>query len=163
MARIVVLSDTHIRPGGSRRLPDPVYEALDDADLILHAGDVLTAHLLDELAGFAPVLAVLGNNDHGLVGVLPETRVENVDGLEIAMIHDSGPRPGRERRLRNRFPTAGLVVFGHSHIPADGPGLDGQHLFNPGSPTDRRTQPVHTFGRLVVADGRLVHHEIVPT
>ena len=162
MVEVVVLSDTHIRPGGRRRLPDAVYEALDRADLILHAGDVVTGDLLDELAGFAPVLAVLGNNDHGLAGRLPVTRVENVDGLEVAMIHDSGARQGRERRLRQRFPTADLVVFGHSHIPVDSPGLDGQRLFNPGSPTDRRTQPVHTFGRLVVDDGKLVEHGVIP-
>jgi predicted phosphodiesterase len=77
------------------------------------------------------------------------------------MVHDSGARKGRERRLRRRFPTADLVVFGHSHIPIDAPGLDGQRLFNPGSPTERRRQPVHTFGRLRIDEGRLVSHEIV--
>jgi putative phosphoesterase len=162
MVEIVVLSDTHIRPGGRRRLPDPVYDALDRADLILHAGDVVTNDLLDELAGFAPVRAVLGNNDYGMAGLLPVSRVEHIDGLEVAMIHDSGARQGRERRMRQRFPTADLVVFGHSHIPVDAHGLEGQRLFNPGSPTDRRMQPVHTFGRLVVDGGQLVEHLIVP-
>ncbi|MGH8999605.1 MAG: metallophosphoesterase family protein [Acidimicrobiia bacterium] len=162
MVSVVVLADTHIRPGGKRRLPDAVYEALDSADLVLHAGDVVTGDLLDELGGFALTVAVLGNNDIGLVGILPETRVLDVDGLEVALVHDSGPRKGREGRLRRRFPTAGLVVFGHSHIPVDAAGLDGQRLFNPGSPTDRRAQPVATFGRLVVAGGALVEHEIVP-
>lgn len=162
MVEIVVLSDTHIRPGGRRRLPDAVYAALDRAGLVLHAGDVVTGDLLDELSGFAPVLAVLGNNDHGLAGALPVTRVEHIEGLEVAMIHDSGARQGRERRLRRRFPTAEIVVFGHSHIPVDALGEEGQRLFNPGSPTDRRMQPVHTFGRLVVEAGRLVEHAIVP-
>ena len=63
--------------------------------------------------------------------------------------------------MRRRFPTADLVVFGHSHIPIDAAGLDGQRLFNPGSPTERRAQPVHTYGRLRIDDGELVHHEIV--
>src|SRR5207244_2644423 len=71
---VVVLSDTHIRRGSSRRLPDAAYDALGRADAILHAGDVLVPELLHELAGLAPVHAVLGNNDHELVGVLPEER-----------------------------------------------------------------------------------------
>jgi putative phosphoesterase len=158
---VVVLADTHIRPGSARQLPPAVYTALEEADLVLHAGDVVTAAVLEELAGFAPTLAVLGNNDTELVGRLPEQRVFRVDGLRIAMVHDSGARKGREARLRRRFPTADVVVFGHSHIPIDAPGLDGQRLFNPGSPTERRGQPVHTFGRLRIDEGRLVSHEIV--
>jgi putative phosphoesterase len=161
MTDVVVLADTHIRRGSARRMPPAVYAALEEADLVLHAGDVVTGALLEELAGFAPTLAVLGNNDTELVGRLPEQRVFAVDGLQIAMVHDSGARKGREARLRRRFPTAGLVVFGHSHVPIDAPGLDGQRLFNPGSPTERRTQPVPTFGRLRIDEGRLVHHEIV--
>ena len=160
--RIVVLADTHIRRGAPRRLPDAAYAALDDADLILHAGDIVCGDVLDELGGFAPTLAVLGNNDAELVGRLPEQRIVTVEGLRIGMIHDSGPRAGRERRLRRRFPDADVVVFGHSHIPVDAPGLDGQWLHNPGSPTERRRQPVHTIGRLEVDDGRLVAHAIVP-
>jgi len=158
---IVVLADTHMRPGSARRLPPAVYAALEDAGLVLHAGDVVSGALLEELANYAPTLAVLGNNDTELVGRLPEQRVFVVDGFETAMVHDSGARTGREARLRRRFPTAGLVIFGHSHIPVDALGLDGQRLFNPGSPTERRSQPVHTFGRLRVDEGRLVHHEIV--
>lgn len=161
MTRVVVLADTHIRPGSSRRLPDAVYRALDEADLILHAGDVVAGDFLDELGGFAPTVAVLGNNDADLLGLLPETRVLTAGGVTIAMVHDSGARAGRERRLRRRFPTADLVVFGHSHIPVDSPGCDDQWLFNPGSPTDRRAQPVHTYGRLDLHDGRVVRHEIV--
>jgi uncharacterized protein len=161
VTEVVVLADTHIRPGGGRRLPDAVYAALERADLVLHAGDVVCWELLDELSGFAPTLAVLGNNDAALLGAVPEDRLLIVEGLRIGMVHDSGATKGRESRMRRRFPTAGVVVFGHSHIPIDAPGLDGQRLFNPGSPTERRGQPVHTYGRLVVDDGRLVDHEIV--
>ncbi len=159
--RAVVLSDTHMRPGMARRLPDAVYAHLDRADLILHAGDVVTADLLHELEGFAPVHAVLGNNDAALLGVLPETRVLDVDGVRIAMVHDSGPRAGREKRVKRLFPDAGLVVFGHSHIPWNDHGIDGQVLFNPGSPTERRTQPHHTLGILHLAGGAIRRREIV--
>jgi uncharacterized protein len=109
MTEIVVLADTHIRRGSSRRLPAAVYDALDGTDLVLHAGDVVTGDLLEELAGFAPTVAVLGNNDGELVGRLPEDRVLTVDGLRIAMVHDSGARKGREGRLRRRYPTADLA------------------------------------------------------
>jgi predicted phosphodiesterase len=71
MTNIVVLSDSHVRAGSPRRLPDLAYEALEKADLVLHAGDVVSGDFLHELGGFAPVRAVLGNNDVDLVGVLP--------------------------------------------------------------------------------------------
>jgi putative phosphoesterase len=163
VTEVVVLADTHIRRGSSRRLPPSVYAALQRADLVLHAGDVVTGALLDELNGFAPTLAVLGNNDGELVGTLPEQRLLTVEGLRIALVHDSGPRKGREGRLRRRFPTADVVVFGHSHMPLDAPGLDDQRLFNPGSPTEMR--PAFRglgFGRLRIADGELVDHELIP-
>lgn len=160
--RIVVLADTHIRRGDRRRrLPDEVYAELDGADAILHAGDIVTGDLLHELSGFAPTFAVLGNNDHGdLPATLPEIRTEVLDGVRVGMIHDSGPRAGRERRMRRRFPDCALVVYGHSHIPFDGAGVDGQRLFNPGSPTDKRRQPLATYGLVELAAGEIVRHEI---
>ena len=161
MTEVVVLADTHMHRHSARRLPPAVYAALERADLVLHAGDVVTGDLLEELATFAPVHAVLGNNDTDLVGRLPEQRCFTVDGVRIAMVHDSGPAKGREARLKRRFPAADVVVFGHSHIPIDAAGLDGQRLFNPGSATERRRQPHHTFGLLRIDDGCLVDHRIV--
>ena len=162
MTRVLVLSDTHLRPGGRRRLPDGVYEALEEADVVLHAGDIVTAELLHELSGFAPTFAVLGNNDlDPALADLPESRVDVIDGVRVAMVHDSGPRAGREGRLRRRFPDADVVVFGHSHIPWNEPGLDGQLLFNPGSPTERRSQPHHTIGVLDLDAGTVVRHRVV--
>ena len=158
--RAVVLADTHIRRGGKRRLPDLAYAALDAADVVLHAGDLVIEDLLHELRGFAPTYAVLGNNDIELAACLPETRCLDLAGVPVAMIHDSGPRKGRESRMKRRFPGADVVVFGHSHIPVNGPGLDGQLLFNPGSPTDKRVQPHFTIGILDLVDGRVVDSRI---
>ena len=155
MTHVVVLSDTHIRRGGSRRLPDTAYAYLEEADVILHAGDILVGEVLDELRGFAPVHAVLGNNDAELLGLLPETESLVLDGVRIAMIHDSGPAQGRAGRMRRCFPDADVVVFGHSHIPWHDAGVDGQLLFNPGSPTERRSQPNHTLGTLDLDGGRV--------
>ena len=162
MTRVVVLSDTHLRSGGRRRLPDGAYAVLEGADVILHAGDIVTADLLHELSGFAPTHAVLGNNDlDPALADLPETRLEVIDGVRVAMVHDSGPRAGREARMRRRFPDAAVVVFGHSHIPWNQPGTDGQLLFNPGSPTERRAQPHHTLGLLDLRSGEVTSSEIV--
>ena len=161
MIRLVVLSDTHVRPGGSRRLPDAAYAELVTADLVLHAGDVVEMELLDELSGFAPVHAVLGNNDRSLVGRLPERHELDVDGVRIGMVHDSGTTAGRPARMRRWFPDADVVVFGHSHVPVDEEGVGGQRLFNPGSATERRRQPSHSLGVLEVRDGAVVDHRIV--
>jgi uncharacterized protein len=160
-SRVVVLSDTHIRSGGSRRLPDAVYALLDHADAVLHAGDIVSADVLHELSGFAPVHAVLGNNDldPGL-SHLPETRIVEIEQVRIGMVHDSGPREGRPARMRRLFPTAHAVVFGHSHIPWN-EDADGQLLFNPGSPTDKRMQPVHTAGLLIVDQAAITTAQIV--
>lgn len=152
---VVVLADTHIRRSSSRRLPERALAALEHADVILHAGDIVVGEVLDELAGYAPVHAVLGNNDAELAGRLPERLELDLDGLAVAMVHDSGPRRGRPARLRRSFPDADLVVFGHSHEPVNEAGSDGQWLFNPGSPTERRRQPHHTIATFDVVDGVL--------
>lgn len=158
---VLVLADTHIRRGSSRTLPPRVRELADGADHILHAGDVVVGEVLDDLRGHAPVDAVLGNNDHELVGVLPATRTFDLAGVRVAMVHDSGPARGRARRLHRCFPSADVVVFGHSHIPWNELGEDGQVLFNPGSPTERRRHPHHTAGLLTLHRGAVTRRKVI--
>jgi uncharacterized protein len=153
--RVVVLSDTH-SPRRWKGCPPGVAEHLRGADLILHAGDVCTADVLIELSSYAPVQAVLGNNDLRDVadwGAAEVLQLE-LEGLKIGMIHDSGHPAGRLERMRRRFPEADLVIFGHSHIPLD---IDAGsfRIFNPGSPTDKRRQPYGTLGVLEISEGRL--------
>ena len=159
--RIAVLSDTHA-PRFWKGCPPAVAECLDGVDLILHAGDVCTPDVLVELARWAPVRAVLGNNDGPDVAEwgAPATLELDLAGLTVAMIHDSGPATGRAGRMRRRFPAADLVVFGHSHIPWD-TAQDGQRLFNPGSPTDKRRQPRGTMGLLEIVDGELLGADLI--
>lgn len=159
--RVVVLSDTH-SPRFWKGCPPGVAALLEGCDAILHAGDVCTPDTLDELARWAPVHVVRGNNDGADVAAwgAPDTLEFELAGLRVAMIHDSGPRTGRPARLRRLFPDAELVVFGHSHIPMDET-HDGQRIFNPGSPTDKRRQPRATVGELRIHDGRLVEARIV--
>lgn len=159
--RVIALADTHA-PRRWKSCPPAVAACLRQADLILHAGDVCVAAVLDELAGYAPVHAVLGNNDAPDVaawGARPTLETE-LAGLKVAMIHDAGPADGRLRRMRATFPDAELVVFGHSHIPLDARD-GGFRIFNPGSPTDRRRQPHGTLGVLDIDGGRLIETRLV--
>ena len=159
--RVVVLSDTHA-PRRWRSCPPRVAEHLLAADVILHAGDVCVPSVLDELAAYAPVHVVCGNNDGPDVVAwgAPETLEVDLAGLRVAMIHDSGHKVGRTARMRRLFPNADLVVFGHSHIPLDVTGA-GVRIFNPGSPTDRRSQPHGTIGLLDITAGVLTEARIV--
>ncbi len=151
--RIAVIADTHI-PGRARDLPSTAWRIVAEASAVIHAGDVVTPWLLDRLRAASPqVHAVLGNNDLPLRGTLPDTLRLDLDGVEVAVVHDSGAAEGRRRRLRRMFPTARAVVFGHSHVPVcddDGDLL----LLNPGSPTDRRRQPRFTMAVLDCDAGR---------
>ena len=152
---IAIVSDTHM-PRGRRRLPGGCVERMAGADVILHAGDVMTAPTLAAFERVGPpLLAVQGNvDDEDLRTTLPVERVVEAGGAQIGMVHDAGPAQGRLTRLRRRFPEADAVVFGHSHIPlheSDG----GFQIFNPGSPTERRRAPTHTMGMLQADGGRL--------
>ena len=141
-------------------MPPAVEAALPHCDVVFHAGDVVTHHLLDHLASFAPVIAVLGNNDIELRSGLPE-RVEVVlAGVHVALVHETGAAKGRAGRVRRWFPDADVVVFGHSHAPMN-EWHDGQLLFNPGSAVERRREPTCTYGLLDLVAGRVTRHEIV--
>jgi uncharacterized protein len=156
---VVVLSDSHLT-GGLDALDPQIIRAGAEADVVLHAGDITSRRALAELEAVAVTYAILGNNDHALEGILPESRYLDLGGVRVAMVHDSGPRKGRPRRLRRRFPDADLVIFGHSHIPVDEVGEEEQLLFNPGSPTQRRSQPHRTFGRLRLDGGQVLGRRI---
>jgi len=153
---IAVISDTHL-PRGARHIPDQCIEHMRAADLILHAGDFVSAEALEEIEAIGPPLAAVhGNVDSMDVRRrVPAERVVDADDLKIGMLHDAGPSRGRLERMRARFPDAAAVVYGHSHIPLHEHADDGFQLFNPGSPTDRRRQPRHTMGLARVEDGRV--------
>jgi putative phosphoesterase len=153
--RLLIVSDTHI-PDFAKALPDAVLAEAARADLVLHAGDVTSSSVLERLAEAAPVLCALGNGDgEDVAGWGAGSRIETrLDGINLAMVHDSGPRKGRARRLRRWFPEADLVVFGHSHIPMDVT-EEGIRLLNPGSPTWKRRQDAPTFAVVVLRDGAI--------
>jgi uncharacterized protein len=161
--RLAILSDTHL-PRGGRALPSACVERLREADLILHAGDFVTADVLRDLQALGPpVHAVHGNvDDESVRRLLPTARLVRAAGASIAMLHDAGPADGRLARMRRRFPGADAVVFGHSHIPLhERDRATGFQIFNPGSPTDRRRQPTHTMGLGLVGEDGAVSFELV--
>lgn len=149
--RVVLLADTHL-PRRGPLLPRPCLERLRGADLIVHAGDLSDLATLGMLRSFGcPVVAVRGNVEEPAVrAALPETAQVQVGGVAIGVVHDAGPEAGRPTRLRRRFPTMDVVVFGHSHIPLHHTDAQGLRIINPGSPTDRRRQPHHSMAEMLI-------------
>jgi putative phosphoesterase len=195
MTRLLLMSDTHV-PVRAKDLPAPLWEAVDAADVVVHAGDWMAVELLDALqARAARLVAVWGNNDgDALRARLPEVARAEIGGVRFAVTHETGAAQGREKRCAARYPDVDVLVFGHSHIPWDttasrpvgtvasrpvgttasrpvgtvasrpgGTGAEnGLRLLNPGSPTDRRRQPTHTWMTADARDGALtdvvLHH-----
>jgi uncharacterized protein len=159
--KLVLIADTHV-PKRARDLPAAVWTAVEAADVVLHAGDWVDEAFLDRLESrCVRLVGVYGNNDGpGLRARLPEVADVELDGLRVAVVHETGPATGREQRCEARFPGRDLLVFGHSHIPWDTVTPGGLRLLNPGSPTDRRSQPYATFMTADVQRGALTGIEL---
>jgi hypothetical protein len=142
-------------------LPDECVRLIAGAELVLHGGDFVTVEVLEELRAIGPsVEGVSGNMDEpALKETLPKQRVVEVESVRIGMVHDAGPRLRREARLAARFEDCEAVVYGHTHVPQV---ERFQHLWilNPGSPTERRSAPVHSMIVLRV-QGRRITPELV--
>ena len=160
--RLVILADTHV-PRRARDLPAQLWRDIDRADVVVHAGDWVDESLLDAVEARARrLIGVWGNNDGPpLRRRLPEVARADLDGLRLAVVHETGPRTGREARADRAFPDTDVLVFGHSHIPWDTVTPTGLRLLNPGSPTDRRRQPTATYLTANVRRGRLTDVELV--
>ncbi|MFF0902305.1 UNVERIFIED_CONTAM: metallophosphoesterase [Kocuria sp. CPCC 205316] len=162
MVRLLLLADTHV-PKRARDLPAEVWRAVDDAEVVLHAGDWIDLATLDRLEERAVrLVGVWGNNDGpGLRERLPEVARATLGGVRFGMVHETGAATGREARMDRAFPGLDVLVFGHSHIPWDSTTPAGLRLLNPGSPTDRRRQPYCTYLTAVADGGRLTDVELV--
>lgn len=154
--RIVLLSDTHI-PHRARDLPAPLWAEVDNADVVIHAGDWVHVDLLDELQRRAArLIGCWGNNDGpALRERLPERADVALAGVRFTVVHETGAAKGREARMAAAYPDTDVLVFGHSHIPWDTQAANGLRLLNPGSPTDRRRQPFHTYMTAHIDDSGL--------
>ena len=157
--RLLLLADTHV-PRRARALPAAVWDAVDVADLVIHAGDWVDVSLLDELEARTPVLGCWGNNDGPeLRARLPEVARATREGVRFAVVHETGASGGRDERMALEYADVDVLVFGHSHIPWDATASTGLRLLNPGSPTDRRRQPHCTYLTAEVDSGTL--HDVV--
>ncbi len=159
--RVAVIGDTHM-PRGSRRLPERCVELLASSDLIVHVGDFTARSSFEELRALGPALeAVHGNvDDAWLRRSLPGRTVVEAAGARLGVVHDAGPARGRLRRMREAFPDADAVLFGHSHLPLH-EREEGFQIFNPGSPTERRRAPSRSMGMATVSNGRIALAHVI--
>jgi putative phosphoesterase len=180
MKRIGVVSDTHLRASSTRGLPREVFEAFQDLDLILHAGDFTVPSVLETLNALAPVIAVRGNNDFGELRDLPLSLRVEIEEVVVGLVHGDEAAFGRRamplsQANGNRQTAANAIshfehdgdvdciVFGHSHHPLL---LDHEIeerkvlLLNPGSPTDKRYSSHHGCALLKV-DGDKIEPQLI--
>ncbi|MDT7536724.1 MAG: uncharacterized protein QOI82_309 [Actinomycetota bacterium] len=157
--RLLLLADTHV-PRRAKALPAAVWDEVDRADVVVHAGDWVAASLVEAITARARLIGCYGNNDGPDVrALLPDVARVELDGLRLAVVHETGASAGRDERMAALYPDVDVLVFGHSHIPWDATASTGLRLLNPGSPTDRRRQPFCTYLTAEVEGGRL--HEVV--
>ncbi len=154
--RLLIIADTHV-PKRARDLPPQLWDEVDRADVVLHAGDWVAESLLDELDGRAArLVGVYGNNDGPeLRQRLGEVARVEIAGVRLAVVHETGDSAGRERRCAVLYDDVDVLIFGHSHIPWDTTTDTGLRLLNPGSPTDRRRQPYCTYLTATATEGCL--------
>lgn len=156
MKKVVVISDTHI-PKKAKCLPANVTDEIKSADMVIHAGDINMDYVIYELQEIVPVEAVAGNTDDEFVkGLLGTKKVINIENCKIGIIHGDGISGTTSERVIKAFKDDGVncIVFGHSHIPVNIV-VDGVLLFNPGSPTDKRRQPMFSYGILIIDDNKI--------
>ncbi|ATY13882.1 metallophosphoesterase [Amycolatopsis sp. AA4] len=154
--RLLLLADTHL-PKRAKELPAQVWDEVSRADVVVHAGDWVDVATLDALeTRSARLIGVYGNNDGPeLRKRLPEVARETLEGVRLAVVHETGDAKGRAARCDALYPDVDVLIFGHSHIPWDTVTPGGLRLLNPGSPTDRRRQPFCTYQTAEIRDGRL--------
>jgi putative phosphoesterase len=153
---IGVISDTHglLRP--------EAIEALRGSDHIIHAGDIGSSEILENLSTIAPVTAVRGNVDKGAwARALPETHVLELGGIFIYVLHDLA-----RLDLKPRAAGFAVVISGHSHVPKQET-RDGVLYFNPGSAGPRRFKLPVSVGRLILEEGgvrgEILHLHVKPS
>lgn len=151
--KIIVVSDTHM-PKKAKKLPKKLIEALEYADLIIHAGDWQTIEVYEELSNYARVEGVAGNVDGpDIEQHFQDKLILSLAGFNIGIVHGHGQKGTTEKRALSAFDGEELdcLIYGHSHIPVLKK-QDGMLIFNPGSPTDKRRQPYFSYGILVLEE-----------
>ncbi|MFC0216680.1 metallophosphoesterase family protein [Paenibacillus chartarius] len=160
--KIGIISDTHLGSSATK-LPDELVRGLQGVEIILHAGDWVSPHVVGLVERIAPVQSVAGNNDGpDIVDRFGYAKRLLLDGVRIGLVHGDGVRKTTAERAMDTFrdDLPDLLVYGHSHIPEKRM-VGSTLLFNPGSPTDKRRQPRYSYGLVTVQEGRIVTAELV--
>ena len=147
--KIGVVSDTH-----SQELPSQMMEDFKKVDFIIHAGDLCSLDILEQLQKIKEVKAVWGNMDGGEIRqVLPRQQLIKCDKFTIGVFHGEGTPQGLLDKVKSEFKSSkvDMVIFGHSHQPMNEK-IDGVLYFNPGSPNDLVFAPYRSYGILEITD-----------
>jgi len=155
--RLGVIADTHgfLRP--------EVFEVFREVDHILHAGDVGPAALLTELEAIAPLTAVYGNTDGGeLRARLPQVAIVELDGFEVVVTHGDQFGSPTPERIQAAFPTAEIIVYGHTHRPLLTLVDTVVTVMNPGGAGHRRFNLPPSVGILELEPGIPPRGRLVP-
>lgn len=169
VARLGLISDTHF-PDRLMTLPEAVFRAFQDVDLILHAGDVGELSILDTLSMLAPVVAVHGNDDSfDAQRELPYQQLICIHGVRLLLTHAHYQNRAEEmtsrrddhwasklnrRAAMGRRAAAQVVIFGHTHIPMVLPWAE-VVLINPGAIAPGNhfiRQKLRSVARLLISD-----------
>lgn len=154
---IGVISDTHI-PVRSKKIPEKVFEVFEGVDLILHAGDIETLDVIEELEKISQVVAVHGNCDYDLG--LNNAEIIEAEDVKIGLAHGVVYPKGDTQQLYYlaKQLDVDVMITGHTH-QASIQQIKDVLLLNPGSPTQpRMTEP---SVMLVEINGSEVEAEIV--
>ena len=157
MVKVGILSDTHLD-----RLTDDfksvVESVFSGTDMIIHAGDMTGIEVYEYLSNWN-LKAVRGNMDsQELRTILPEKRIEEIEGRKIGIIHGSGPSYGLEMFVYNQFHGVDILIFGHSHVPLHA--ITGETvMFNPGS-LRKPHRPPGTVGIIEISDNDVAFRHI---
>ncbi|WP_158734725.1 metallophosphoesterase family protein [Alteribacillus sp. YIM 98480] len=150
--KVIVMADTHM-PKKSIKFPSRLCQELENAELIIHAGDWQTLEVYEELKKFGEVHGVYGNvDDEDIIQQLPKKKVIDLDGWKIGIVHGDGEKKTTEKRAMEAFEEElDVIIFGHSHLPLLRY-IGKTMLFNPGSATDKRKLPFYSFGKLTLSE-----------
>jgi uncharacterized protein len=157
-----VISDTHIKEKGERRIPFEVFDLFERfaVDLLIHVGDIQSEEPLDRLARIAPLIAVHGNNESAFLKRALPGEVEIVVGPHrVGIVHGHQGSTARQTAKQVFGGRVDLCIYGHSHIPKIET-VNGTTYFNPGSATDRRWGEFYGLG-IVRFTEKLIDPELV--
>lgn len=155
--RLGIIADTHglLRP--------EVFEVFSKVDRILHAGDIGPLDLLSDLEAIAPVIAVYGNTDDFDVRArVPEIVETRIEGLDFLLIHGDQLGSPTPERLHAAYPTAEVIIYGHTHRPLLTTVDTVVTVMNPGGAGPRRFDLPASVGIMELEAGLPPRARLVP-